>query len=62
MADKPVKRKQSKPQGCRHCNGKPWIEGKDGQRRCTCPSGVWYQQQDRARITREPAQYRLEAM
>jgi hypothetical protein len=38
-----------RPRGCRKCQGQPWVEAKGGMRRCTCPSGVWYQQRDRER-------------
>ena len=50
-----MKKKQQEPmpQGCRKCNGNPWIVDKGGMRRCTCPRGVYFQQRDRERAAKE---------
>jgi integration host factor subunit beta len=53
--ERSVKNKQQEPmpQGCRKCNGNPWIVDKGGMRRCTCPRGVYFQQRDRERAAKE---------
>ena len=53
--ERSMKKKQQEPmpQGCRKCNGNPWIVDKGGMRRCTCPRGVYFQQRDRERAAKE---------
>lgn len=53
-------RTEPAPEGCRTCMGAPWVMAENGMRRCTCPRGTWYKQQDRRREPYATEQLQLE--